>query len=356
MAPNIVSILPTRTSQQQQQHHHLPPLQTHLFTGDTIFTGGSGVPFESDLQFRRDDFIKSPAALKGKHGSSKFRPGAGVLSMERCFVEVLTRAVGPWSKINSSAEISQSQESVATTTLLYPGHEYTTSLMMRQFDQKALPGEIHWSKSNPSTFFEVASHYLVSAHRRELLPEKRILTVPTPLEKEMVVNPNFRMLKRRGEYVVDALRLWYEYGSKNLLSPRVADDVRQEQPRRQKSSVFTTVYSDHLSNVVKELRSGKLDAMSAADQIESLTSALDEKLIGRRPIPGTLPSHKNVYHGVVALAILGSAPSAVTVSDGTIMNLAIPVDSTDRLLISKTRVRARFVAISVGILLLYLIC
>jgi len=348
MAPNIVSILPTSTSQQQQQQQ-LPPLQTHLFTGDTIFTGGSGVPFESDLQFRRDDFIKSPAALKGKHGSSKFRPGAGMLSMERCFVEVLTRAVGPWSKVHSSAEISQSQESVASTTLLYPGHEYTTFLMMRQLDQKALSAEISWSKTSPSSFFEVASHYLVSAHRRDLLPEQRILTVPTPLEKEMVVNPNFRVLKRRGECVVDALRLWYEYGSKNLLSPRVADDVRQEQPRRQQSSVFTTVYSDHLSNVVKELRSGKLDAMSAADQIESLTSALDEKLIGRRPIPGTLPSHKNVYLGVVALAILGSAPSAVTVSDGTIMNLAIPVDSTDRLVISKTRVRARFVAISVGI-------
>jgi hypothetical protein len=272
--------------------------------------------------------------LKKKHGSSKFRPGAGVLSMERCFVEVLTRGQPP------------SKEAANTTTLLYPGHEYTTSLLMRQFDQKTLSGDIHWGKASPSTFFEVASHYLVSAHRRELMPEQRILTVPTPFEKEMVVNPNFRMIKRRGECVVDALRLWYEFGTKTSLCPRVADNIDQEHPQQQQPShsVFTTVYSDHLVNVVNNLRSGKLDALSAADQIESLTRALDEKLIGRRPIPGTLPSHKNVYLGIVALAILGSAPSAVTVSDGNIMNLALPVDSTDRLLISKNRVRACMVS------------
>ena len=347
MAPNIVSILHPNISQNQQHpnpSYQLSPLQTHLFTGDTIFTGGGGVPFESDLQFRKDNFVKTPAALKGKNGSSKFRPGAGGLSMERCFVEVLTRADGPWQSVSTSAELSQSRqlptrESEATTTLLYPGHEYTNNLLMRQFDQKTISGDIHWSKSTPSTFFEVASHYLVSAHRRELMPEQRILTVPTPLLQEMIVNPNFRMLKRRGEYVVDALKLWYEFGAKHSLCPR-ADDTCLEQSSRKYPSVFTTVYSDHLVNVVKDLRSGKLDALSAANKIESLTGALDEKLIGRRPIPGTLPSHKNVYLGVVALAILGSAPSAVTVSDGNIMNLAIPVDSTDRLLISKNRVRA----------------
>jgi hypothetical protein len=218
-------------------------------------------------------------------------------------------------------------------------------LLMRQFDQRTLSGDIHWSKTSPSTFFEVASHYLVSAHRRELIPEQRLLTVPTSLEKEMVLNPNFRMLKRRGECVVDALRMWYEFGSKNSLSSRGIDDEcsannRKEQLQRLHPSVFTTVYSAHLEKVVRDLRSGKLDALAAADQIESLSSKLDEKLIGRRPIPGTLPSHKNVYLGVVALAVLGSAPSAVTVSDADIMNLAIPVGSTDQILISKNRVSA----------------
>ena len=45
--------------------------------------------------------------------------------------------------------------------------------------------------------------------------------------------PNFRMLKRRGECVVDALRLWYEFGTKTTLCPRVADDIGQEHPQQQ---------------------------------------------------------------------------------------------------------------------------
>mmetsp|Transcript_22730 Transcript_22730/g.41699 ORF Transcript_22730/g.41699 Transcript_22730/m.41699 type:complete len:278 (+) Transcript_22730:123-956(+) len=102
-------------------------------------------------------------------------------------------------------------------------------------------------------------------------------------------------------------------------------------------SVFTTVFSADLDKVVQDLRSGNIDAISAADQIESLQSRLDEKLIGRRPIPSTLSSHKNVYLGVVALAVLGSAPSAMTVSDANIMNMAPPVESTDRILVSKRR-------------------
>ena len=84
--------------------------------------------------------------------------------------------------------------------------------------------------------------------------------------------------------------------------------------------------------------SSKRDATSAAEQIESLRSRLDDKLIGRRPIPRTLPSHKNVYLGVVALAVLGSAPSAVTVSDANIMDMAPPIDCTDRMLVSRRRV------------------
>ena len=321
---------------------------------------------------------------KGKNGSSALRPGAGSMAMERCFVEVLTRAAGPWSggggrgtmrqSTSSSSSASPPQASSAfwealrrspwthpsgasaaaaasagrTTTLLYPGHEYTTDLLMRQFDLKTINAEIHWSRLSPSTFFEVASHYLVSAHRRALPPDQRILTIPTPLEREIIVNPNYRMLKRRGERLVDALRLWYEFGAKELI-PECNDvdagetdatngTLSEKQPQSY-PTVFTTVYTADLQSVANDLRSGKLNASSAADQLESLHSKLDEKLIGRRPIPSTLPSHKSVYLGVVAMAMLGSAPSAMTVSDAIIMNLASPVDSSDNILISKSRVR-----------------
>mmetsp|Transcript_11047 Transcript_11047/g.24347 ORF Transcript_11047/g.24347 Transcript_11047/m.24347 type:complete len:334 (+) Transcript_11047:852-1853(+) len=191
----------------------------------------------------------------------------------------------------------------------------------------------------------------MSAHRRGLPPDLKLLTVPTPLERERVVNPNFRMIKRRGECVVNALRSWYEFGAKNLIPDNVVDvdgtnvvvdESKKDDEKKQQSSqsVFTTVYSADLNNVVNDLRSGKIDASSAADQIESLQKRLDEKLIGRRPIPSTLPTHKNVYLGIVALTILGSAPSAVTVSDANIMNMAAPVDSTDVILISKSRLIA----------------
>jgi len=84
-----------------------------------------------------------------------------------------------------------------------------------------------------------------------------------------------------------------------------------------------------------EARNG-IDPVSAADQIEALEGRLDENLISRRPIPSTLPSHKSVYLGILAITILGSAPAAMTLSDANIMNMPAPVDSTDEILISVT--------------------
>jgi glyoxylase-like metal-dependent hydrolase (beta-lactamase superfamily II) len=402
---------PSSTSPPSSSQQLLAPLQSHLFTGDVIFCGGCGVPFEADLQHPNDDFIANPAAIKSKHGSSVFRPSAGMLSMERCFIEVLTRANGTvvsstlpptssspaiavasnkwsskllWKTIKPSSRArpidGMTDTTSTTTTLLYPGHEYTTDLLLRQFNTKAINSEIHWNRLSPSTFFTIASHYLVSAHRRALPIDQRLLTIPTPLERELIVNPNYRMLRRRGECLIDALKLWYEFGAKGksiidytttttnnnnncntddiLVDDEIVenDDVsilsstekkkRQQQQQQQSShnyptlpsSVFTTVYTTDLQTIVLDLRNGKIDAATAANELELLHTKLDDKLIGRRSIPRTLPSSKNVYLGIVAITMLGSAPSAMTVSDASIMNLVEPMDSTDRVLISKSRV------------------
>lgn len=279
--------------------------------------------------------------------STSSSSSASLPQASSAFWEALRRS--PWTH-PSGASAAAAASAGRTTTLLYPGHEYTTDLLMRQFDLKTINAEIHWSRLSPSTFFEVASHYLVSAHRRALPPDQRILTIPTPLEREIIVNPNYRMLKRRGERLVDALRLWYEFGAKELIpegndvdagETDATNGTLSEKQSQSYPTVFTTVYTADLQSVANDLRSGKLNASSAADQLESLHSKLDEKLIGRRPIPSTLPSHKSVYLGVVAMAMLGSAPSAMTVSDAIIMNLAPPVDSSDNILISKSRVRER---------------
>eukprot|EP01083_Nonionella_stella_P272995 926053_1 len=44
-----------------------------------------------------------------------------------------------------------------------------------------------------------------------------------------------------------------------------------------------------------------------------------------------------MYMGLLALAVLGSPPSGMTVSDGATMNMPFPTKCTDRLLISKNR-------------------
>lgn len=305
-------------------------LQTHLFTGDAIFTGGAGAPFEADLERSRDNFLKNPKELNMKNGSSRIRPQAGSLSTERCFAEVLLRACNstPWC----SAFTPSKQK-----TLLYPGHEYTTDLLMRQFDQSKIAPDGHWVRMSPSIFFDTASHYFMSAHRRALPQGQKLLTVPTPLDKEIIVNPTFRALKRRGEHLVHALLLWYEYGAKNRV-PQAAKSMFTPPNERRQDSAFTTMYSDDLKTILQGLRSGKIDPVSAADQIEVLETRLDEKLITRRPIPSTLPSHKNVYLGVLALAVLGSRPTAVTLSDANMMDMEVPVESTDEVVISKRRV------------------
>ena len=77
------------------------------------------MPFEADFEYAKDNLIKNPNSLKNKNGSSNFRPGAGTLSMERCFTEVLTRAT---SRI-CEEEQNVTLEELQSKTLLYPGHE-----------------------------------------------------------------------------------------------------------------------------------------------------------------------------------------------------------------------------------------
>lgn len=211
--------------------------------------------------------------------------------------------------------------------------------MMRQFDPKTTTSDGHWTKMAPSIFFEASSHYFVSAHKRALPQGQKLLSLPTSLDKEMIVNPNFRSLKRRGEHIVIALKLWHEFGAKNPIS-MCEEEVKPPMTikRRISSSPFRTVYAQDLDMIVEDLRSGTLTTSSAADRIELIQSRTDEKLIGRRPIPNHLPSHNKVYLGIIALAVLGSPPSGVTVSDALVMDLAAPIDSTDYILISKNRV------------------
>lgn len=313
-----------------------------FFVGDTMFSGGGGVPFEADTETRGDQ------RTSNKTGRSHVKPSAGSKAVERCFAEMLYRGLEDGSSTSGM--------------LLFPGHEYTSDLIARQF--RSGGGEASsWNKMPPSYFFETASQYYIASHRRALPHSGKILSVPSVISRELYINPHFRSLKKRGEHLIRALRIWYRHFSKDKI-----EDVQQTVTLGSSSSaafvpklndsnktpstetewnlttdditrpVFTTVFSKDLDAVIEELGTGKITPEKAAKRLRTMQSSMEDNLIRRRPIPGTLPTDKSIYQGILALAILGSGPCAMTLADSEAMNLPVPMDrNSDRIRISKTR-------------------
>lgn len=313
-----------------------------LFTGDTMFSGGGGVAFEADIDPGQDDTASKMTA------NSYIYASASGNAVERCFAEILYRSIAP-------AAGGPTRESL----LLFPGHEYTSELLSRQLTS---PQEsCKWRNFAPSAFFETVSQMYISQHRR-FLPHSsgRLLNVPSSLERELVVNPQLRSLKQRGGVLLAALRLWNRNFATNKVSEVsgpafISSNERAMTANKTRATetqwnlgvddvnrkVFTTVYADDLDKIIDGLSSGSIDVRSAALRLEELKSAMDKPVIGRRPLPGTLPSSKNVYRGLLAFALLGSSPTAATLSDSVNMKMSSPIDSSsDRIRISKKRLIA----------------
>jgi len=334
------------------------PIVTYLFTGDALFSGGAGVPFEADLEYPGD------RDWKKKNEHSRIKARAGVNSIERCFVEVLVRSSGeeflkekPFDH-DDDVDFHDFYSTANRRVLLFPGHEYTSDLMKRQFDPSVPNEGGDWTRLPPSIFFDAASRYFVTTHRRTVPKAQRIMTAFTSLESELRINPHMRSLKRRGEHLLHAVRLWHNYGAREKLEQRGWDDVgpldedytithEDEDEYRQDQTyldytdvgkpVFATVYASDLRSVASDLRSGKTDSVDSARRLSSLTSALDAPVVTRRPLPNALPTAQNIYLGLLALALLGSAPSGATVDDSAKMNLRRPAQSSDRIRVSFKR-------------------
>ena len=313
-----------------------------FFVGDTMFSGGGGVPFEADTETRNDQ------KFYNKNGTSHVKPSAGSKAVERCFAEMLYRGL--------------SEGANTSGMLVFPGHEYTSDLIARQF--RAGGAETSsWNKMPPSVFFETASHYYVASHRRALPHNGKILTVPSVISRELSINPHFRSLHKRGEHFIRALRQWYRHfcnekidnipangsmqrSSSAAFVPTLNDSNKTHSSETEwnltaddiSRPVFTTVFSADLDAVIKELDSGKISTLEAAKQLRAIKSSLQDNVIRRRPIPGTLPTDKSIYQGILALAILGSGPCAMTLADSRAMNLPVPMDrNSDQIRISKAR-------------------
>ena len=313
-----------------------------LFTGDTMFSGGGGVAFEADIDPGQDETSSKMTA------NSYINASASGNAVERCFAEILYRSIPP-------AAGGPTRESL----LLFPGHEYTSELLSRQLGSQQ--ESCKWRNFAPSVFFETVSQMYISQHRRSLPHSSgRLLNVPSSLERELAINPQLRSLQQRGGVLLAALRLWNRNFATNKVSEVAGPAFESSNERATTESktratetqwnlgvddvnrkVFTTVYADDLDEIIRELSSGSIDVQSAALRLEGLKSAMGKPVIGRRPIPGALPSSKNVYRGLLAFALLGSSPTAATLSDSVNMKMSSPIDSSsDRIRVSKKRLIA----------------
>lgn len=107
-----------------------------MFTGDTMFSAGSGVPFEADTGGSDTD-----AQINKSNGNTFFRGGTGNNAIERCFAEILTRGLP-----------NDPDPDAPDRILILPGHEYTSELLIRQF--QASNEACRWKNFAPKEFFE----------------------------------------------------------------------------------------------------------------------------------------------------------------------------------------------------------
>ena len=322
-----------RPNKEQQEATSDEPVPCFAFTGDTMFSGGGGVPFEAGS----DSEIDQGAYRDNAHGA--IRAGVGSHAVERCFAEILFRGV-------PDAANYLDHEMVQNQFLVFPGHEYTTELLARQFGPPSAGGvndANKWKNFPPHMFFETVSELYVALHRRSL-PQatgKLLAAAPTNLRREMAINPHLRSLARRAELVVQSIRLWDAYFCKpkgpkdeeaaimrirqEAAKPKgkdvLASVTRTSQVRTLSKTkateaswnvdshdvaktVFTTVYTSDLDALINDLASGNLAPEDAANELEGLKARLKEPVIRRRPIPGTLPSERVVFKGLVGFALL----------------------------------------------------
>jgi glyoxylase-like metal-dependent hydrolase (beta-lactamase superfamily II) len=318
----------------------------YMFTGDTMFSAGGGVPFEADIG------LETESKLNKSNGNTFVRMGLGQASIERCFAEILSRALPD----------VHGDDTVGDRILIFPGHEYTAELLSRQF-QASISESSKWKNFPPEEFFETVSQMYVALHRRSLPHNSgKLLAIPSTINREVIISPNFRGMRRNAELVVRAVVFWHTHFCKNPVKEEELNSKASKLPNgKQKKStahikteslpnqwnldfhdvgreIFTTVYTADLESVLDDLSSGKIKKQKAIKQLQELKWKLRDPVINRRAIPNALPSDKLIYQGVAALALLGSPPSAMSLTDSRKMNLAPPIDSnSDRILVSKKR-------------------
>ena len=127
----------------QISHSHLRDAMRENFANinwflRVLFCGGGGVPFEADTGTETDSEINQ------SNGNTFLRLCRGNAATERCFAEILSRAM-PNDHTNDAVD----------RILVFPGHEYTSELLSRQFESK-MNESCQWKHFAPRDFFETA--------------------------------------------------------------------------------------------------------------------------------------------------------------------------------------------------------
>lgn len=280
------------------------------------------------------------------HGTESLGNAASTVT-ERCFANILTVVPNP------------------KLCCFFPGHEYAKDLLSMQFQNASSNNTIKssdWKHFSPHDFFETAGHFLVAYHRRELPSGKRTLTIPCSLEREMVMNPQFRQLRLYGESLLHALRLWIQSkgdvcdlneksSAENHPSSVTPAAATMSTPStwnigmdEVNHSVFTTVYTDDLQKLIQQLQgNNKMSNMQVAAHLQEMICKMrypitqkSYNLSQSSSVNGTSasngsqsnifsPQNKLIKDAITALSILGSPPQALTFSDSIKMNLPPPL-------------------------------
>lgn len=320
------------------------PCAAILFTGDTMFCGGGGVPFEADIDKSQEQKANRMNAY------SLIKAGAAGYAVERCFAEILARTTP-----NEEDSITENK---SDRILIMPGHEYSVELLSRQLSSRS--ENCKWKNFSPAVYFETVSQLYVAIHRASLPHSSgKLLHAPTTISRELLINPHLRSLQKRGELVITAIRHWHRhfaretvsdeslYSNKESANGRSYDSIKSVPSNVEQwnldssdisSSIFTTVFSADLDTIIQDLDAGSISTIAASQRLKEMKDKLKEPVVGRRPIPSTLPSERAIYRGLVGFVLLGSRPTAMTLSDSQAMKLPPPVVSdSDSILISKTR-------------------
>ena len=259
--------------------------------------------------------------------------------------------------------------------MILPGHDYTRELISMQLDinnssnrQRVKP----WQYFSPYDYFETVSQYLVAIHHRSLPNGKRLLNVPIGLEREIIINPYFRALRIHAENLVQSLSIWLQarqlsisddssqlsiVSEKALSRPITSESTVKSWNlglKHTNHSIFTTVYSSDINNLIDSLRKSDISKVQAAEQLEAMAEKLKKSLtpkgfsltvseLSETDSKGNTcfsSDTKLMKDAIYALSSIGSPPQALTMSDSVRMNLPPPLLGKtihDKTSISKSR-------------------